>query len=302
MGLDAVTGARGFSGRHIAARLLGKGRELITLTNHPDRPDPFDGRVTIHPLAFAEPASLARSLRGVDTLYNTYWTRLERGGATYADAARNSRVLFEAARVAGVRRIAHVSVANADLAADLPYYRAKADAEDALRASGVSHGILRPAVLIGDEPILINSIAWMLRHLPVFAIAGDGRYGIQPIHVEDLARLAIELGQRDDDVAVDAAGPERLTFAELVGLIRRAVGSRALVAHVPGSLALLGGRMLGVALRDVILTGDELEGLTRGLLASRQPPLGTTRFTTWLADAAPWLGRRYISEVRRHFT
>jgi uncharacterized protein YbjT (DUF2867 family) len=301
MALDAVTGAFGFSGRHIASRLLEGGRELITLTNHPDRPDPFGGRVVVRPLAFTDPGALADALRGVETLYNTYWIRLEHGGLTYADAVRNSRTLFEAAAAAGVRRIVHVSIANGSIDSELPYYRAKAQAEEALRDTGIGHAILRPAVLMGDEPILINMIAWLLRHLPVFAIAGEGGYPIQPIHVEDLAGLAVELGQRDDDVAVDAAGPERFTFTEFVTLIRRAVGSRALVVHLPAPMTYLAGRVLGIALRDVVLTREELDGLTAGLLASRDAPLGTTRFSAWLAESASWLGRRHISELRRHF-
>lgn len=299
---DAITGAFGFSGRHIAARLVERGHELVTLTNHPDRPDPFGGRVAVRPLAFADPAALTGALRGVDTLYNTYWVRIERGGTTYAGAVANSRVLFAAAAAAGVRRIVHTSVANAAAGSQLPYYRAKAETEEALRSTGIGHAILRPAVLMGDEPILINQIAWLLRHLPVFAIAGDGRYPIQPIHVDDLARLAVDLGQGDANVAIDAVGPERFTFTEFVRLVRGAVGARSLMVHVPPPMAMLAARALGLVLRDVVLTREELEGLTSGLLASDEPPRGTIRFTDWLADAAPWLGRRYISEVRRHFS
>jgi uncharacterized protein YbjT (DUF2867 family) len=300
MALDAVTGAFGFTGRHIATRLLDAGRHVTTLTNHPDRPDPFGGRVAPRPLAFDDPTALSSSLEGVDTLYNTYWVRLERSGVTYADAVRNSRTLFEAAAAAGVRRIVHISIANGSLDSKLPYYRAKAEAEEALRATDVSHAILRPAALFGEEPILINTIAWLLRHLPVFAIAGDGRYPIQPIHVDDVARLGVELAATEGDVAVDAAGPERFTFSEFVRVIRRAVGSHPLVVHVPEPLTFLAGWGLGILLRDVVLTRDELAGLTSGLMGSHEPPLGTTPFTSWLEGAAPWLGRRYIAEVRRH--
>lgn len=298
---DAVTGAFGFSGRHITARLLEEGRDVVTLTNHPDRANPFGDRIAVRPLAFGDLDALARSLDGVETLYNTYWIRLEHGGITYADAVRNSWTLFRAASVAGVRRIVHVSIANGSVDSELPYYRAKALAEEALRETGIGHAILRPAALMGDEPMLINVIAWLLRHLPVFAVAGDGRYGIQPIHVDDLARLAVEMGRRGDDIAVDAAGPEQFTFTEFVKLIRGAVGSRALIVHVPEPMTYFGGRLLGIALRDVVLTRDELAGLTAGLMASGEPPLGTTRFTDWLRESAPWLGRRYVSELRRHF-
>jgi uncharacterized protein YbjT (DUF2867 family) len=293
MARHVVTGAFGFSGRHIAGALLERGDDVTTLTNHSNRPDPFDGRVAASALDFTDPAGLTESLRGADTLFNTYWMRLERGGVTYADAVANSRVLFTAAREAGVRRIVHISIANAERGSDLPYYRGKLDVESALHDSGVSHAILRPAVLVGDQPMLVNSIAWMLRHLPAFGIPGNGRYGFQPIHVDDLARLALELGARDDDLAVDAAGPERFTFSEFVGDLKRAIGSRALVMRVPPPMAMLAGGALGLLVRDTVLTRAELDGLTANLLASDQPPLGTTPVSDWLADAGSWLGRRW---------
>ena len=301
MSRHAVTGALGFSGRHITARLLARGDQVLNLTNHPERPDPFAGRVLPSPLAFDDPAALTASLRGVDTLFNTYWVRFARRGVSHADAVRNSRVLFEAAREAGVRRVVHVSIANPDPGSRLSYYRGKAQVEAALVTSGVGHAVLRPTVLFGDEPILANSIAWLLRRLPVFAIPGDGRYAVQPIHALDLASLAIEAADRQDDLVWDAAGPEILSFSELVAAIREAVGSRARLVHLPPRLALLAARGLGRVVGDTMLTAEELEGLMSGLLVSREHPRGTASFTDWLAEAGPWLGRAYLPEVARHF-
>lgn len=301
MARHAVTGALGFSGRHVTARLLARGDEVLNLTNHPDRPDPFGGAVPAAPLDFGRPDALAAALDGVDTLVNTYWVRFPRRGLTHVDAVRHSRVLFEAARAAGVRRIVHVSIANPDPASHLSYYRGKAQVEAALATSGVAHAILRPTVLFGDEPILANSIAWLLRRSPVFGIPGGGRYGIQPIAVEDLAALVLEAMARDDDVTWDAAGPEVLSFVELVDAIRLAVGSRARLVHLPAPLALGAATALGRVVGDVLLTGEELEGLSAGLLVSRELPRGTSRFTDWLAANGSWLGRRYLSEVGRHF-
>src|SRR5215210_1587573 len=239
----AVTGALGFSGRHIASRLLVAGHEVVNLTNHPDRPDPFGGRVAAAPLVFDADA-LSASLIGVDTLFNTYWVRFARGDTDHALAVRNSRLLFESAARAGVRRIVHTSIANADPRSADSYYRGKAQVEAALAAADPSHAILRPAVLFGDEPILVNSIAWLLRHLPVFMIPGDGEYGIQPTHVEDLAEVAVRLGAMNEDRVSDVVGPERFTFNQFVRLIRDAVGSRALLVHAPPAVALLAARVL----------------------------------------------------------
>jgi NADH dehydrogenase len=301
MAKHAVTGALGFSGRHIAARLLARGDAVVNLTSHPDRPDPFEGRVPAAPLAFDRPEALAASLEDVDTLFNTYWVRFPRGVSSHVLAVRNSRVLFEAARSAGVRRIVHVSIANPDPASHLSYYRGKAQVEAALAVTGVSHAVLRPTVLFGDEPILANAIAFLLRRSPVFGIPGDGRYGIQPIAVEDLASLALAVAARDDDLTWDAAGPEVLSFNEMVGAIRGATGSRARLVHLPGPVALVAAAVLGRVVGDTLLTREELEGLRSGLLVSRELPRGTARFTDWLGANGSWLGRRYLSEVGRHF-
>ncbi len=301
MARHAVTGALGFSGRHVTARLVDRGDAVLNLTNHPDRPNPLGVAIPAAPLAFDRPDDLRRALEGVDTLVNTYWVRFPRLGVTHADAVRNSRTLFAAASDAGVRRIVHVSIANPDPASRLSYYRGKAEVEAALATSGLSYAILRPTVLFGDEPILANSIAWLLRRSPVFGIPGDGRYGIQPVAVEDLAGLVVEALGRDDDLTWDAAGPEILSFTELVEAIRAATGSRARLVHLPGPIALAAAGALGCVVGDTLLTREELEGLSAGLLVSRELPRGTARFSAWLAANGSWLGRRYLSEVGRHF-
>ena len=294
MALMAVTGAFGFSGRHIAARLLEAGHEVINLTNHPNRADPFGGRTRVRPLAFDADA-LAADLAGVDTLFNTYWVRFARGATDHHLAVANSRVLLSAAVRAGVRRIVHVSIANLEERPADPYYAGKGEVERALRAAGPSWAILRPAVLFGDEPILVNSIAWLLRHLPVFMIPGDGRYGIQPAHVEDLADLVVAAAAGEANTIHDVAGPETFTFDEFVRLIRAETGSRSLVLRAPAPIALLAARTLSPLLGDVLITREEMDGLMAGVLVSHQPPLGRRRFSEWLHDSAPWLGRRYLS-------
>jgi NADH dehydrogenase len=296
----AVTGAFGFSGRHIAARLLDAGHQVVNLTNHPHRPDPFSGQVRIAPLLFDE-AALTGTLDSVDTLFNTYWVRYAHGASDHALAVANSRVLIKAADRAGVRRVVHVSIANASFRPADSYYAGKAEVEEALRAAGPSHAILRPAVLFGDEPILVNSIAWLLRHLPVFLIPGDGQYGIQPAHVEDLADLAVAAAEQSGDRVFDVAGPETFTFEDFVRMIRSAVGSRSPVLRAPAGVSLMAARILTPLVRDVLITREEIEGLMAGILVSHEAPLGERRFSDWLREASPWLGRRYLSELDRHF-
>jgi NADH dehydrogenase len=297
--LDVVTGAFSYTGRHIAEELLARGRRVRTLTRRPDPSHPLAPRVEVAPLAFDD--SLVESLRGADTLYTTYWVRFERGRTTFDRAVSNIGVLLEAAARAGVRRVVHVSVANPDERSPFPYFRGKAQAEALVRASGLAHAIVRPTLVFGPEDILVNDIAWILRRMPLFFVPGDGRYEVQPVSVGDTARICVEAGAAAEDVLVDAAGPERFAFEPFVRLIAAAVASRARIRTAPASLALAASRMLGLLVRDVVLTRDEVEALMAGLLVSDEPPRGGDRFEDWLSDNASTLGRSYQSELRRNF-
>lgn len=298
---DIVTGAFGYSGKYIARRLLKMGRGVRTLTNHPDRTDPLRGAVEVAPLQFDNPLKLAESMRGATTLYNTYWVRFPRGEMTYERAVENTRVLFTAARAAGIRRIVHTSITNPSLDSPLGYFKGKAQIEEILADLGTSYAILRPTVLFGVEDVLINNIAWILRHLPAFAMPWPGDYRLQPIYVVDFAELAVESGQREGNLTLDAAGPEVFTFKELVDMLARSVGSHARIVPVPPGLALFLSRVVGMAMHDVLLTEDELKGLMAELLVSKHPPRGQEHLSEWAGTHASLLGNVYASELNRHF-
>jgi uncharacterized protein YbjT (DUF2867 family) len=297
--LDVVTGAFSYTGRHIAEYLLARGRSVRTLTREVDPAHPLAGRIEAAPLAFDE--RLVESLSGADTFYNTYWVRFERGPTTFARAVQNTTMLFEAAKTAGVRRVVHVSVANPDAASPFPYFRGKAQAETALRHSGLSHAIVRPTLVFGPDDILVNNIAWGLRHVPIYLVPDGARAELQPVSVRDAAAICVEAGERTDDLVLDAAGPDRWTYEDFVRLIARAVRSRSRILHSSTRAALAAARLAGVFLRDVVVTRDELGALEAGLLVSGEPPLGTERFEPWLSENADTIGRRYTSEVRRNF-
>lgn len=300
--MDLVTGAFSYSGAAIAERLLESGRSVRTLTFHPDRPHPHRERIEASRYRFDDPVALADALEGVTTLYNTYWVRFDHGAASFANAISNSRALFHAARRAGVRRIVHISIANPSIGSELPYYRGKALVERALAETGVPYSIVRPTWIFGGErDVLANNIAWILRNMPVFVLPGDGDYPVQPVHVSDLARICCEVAGCDRDMVVDAAGPETLTFDELVQVVRRAIGRRSPIVHVPPAIMSAAARALGVLVRDVVLTPDEISGLTAGLLMSHDEPRGRIAFSGWLAENHASIGRFYANELDRHF-
>ena len=124
--LDVVTGAYGYSGRYITRRLLDAGRSVRTLTASPRPPELFHGLVEARPFSFERPELLVESLRGAETLYNTYWVRFPYRDVGYERAVENTRVLFASARKADVERIVHVSITNPDESSPLAYFRWKA--------------------------------------------------------------------------------------------------------------------------------------------------------------------------------
>ena len=296
----AVTGAYSYSGKYITRRLLAQRDEVITLTGHPNRPDPFNGKVKAFPLDFDE-VSLIGSLTGVETLYNTYWVRFDHGSNTQTRAVENTRKLIHAAAMAGVQRIVHISITNPSVNSPLPYFRGKALNEQAVCESGLSYAILRPTVLFGAEDILINNIAWLLRHFPFFAQPGDGSYRLQPIFVDDLAELAVEAGSARENLLWDAVGPGIFSFEEMTRLIGKTIGCPKPVISVPANLALAASKIISAWVGDVVLTRDEVDGLMAGLLVSSEPARAKTHLANWLAANKDSVGRQYASELARHY-
>jgi uncharacterized protein YbjT (DUF2867 family) len=300
-GTVVITGAFSYTGKYATRLLLNRGYEVRTLTCHPERANPFADQVRVFPYNFDDPQRLKETLRGASTLINTYWVRFPRGKRTFETAVQNTRTLINAAMNAGVRRIVHVSIANPSLESPLGYYRGKALLEQAVLDSGLSYAILRPTVIFGLEDILINNIAWFVRHFPVFGIPGDGQYRIRPIYVEDMAQLIADAVDQQPNIVLDAVGPETFSFEELVKLIAVLAGRSVRRIHLPMPLGYVCTRLTGWFVGDVVLTWEEYKGLMANLLAPEGPASGKTRLSEWLAENREHIGRRYASELARHY-
>ena len=225
MSTHAVTGATSFTGRFIAQRLIGAGHQVRNLT-----------RAEFARIPVYWPQPCTGSIRSTTPF----------GSASSAGRSRTpgrlsaAGLLFDAARRAGVRRVVHISVINAARDAPTAYFRAKAVVEEVLARSGLAHAIVRPTVTFGPGDILVNNLAWTLRRLPAFGIPGDGRYPIQPVHVDDVAAVALIAGEMSENVTLDAAGPDIFSFNEFVALVRQAV--RQPLNHRPPADGRLAGR------------------------------------------------------------
>jgi NADH dehydrogenase len=222
------------------------------------------------------------------------------GGLPSAQAVENSRILFGCARTAAVRRVVHLSVANAREDSDWGYFRGKALLEQELQASGLSYAIVRPTVIYGrPENVLINNIAELLRHLPVFAPFGRGEARLTPIHVDNLARVCVDAADRDRDEAVNAVGPDTFTYRVMVQEMAQAMGLRRPILPIPDFVALTVGKALGLFLKDIVMNRHEISGLRDESMYTGTEPLGTTRFGDWLETESDTLGRRYLNDLNR---
>ena len=304
MKIIAITGVLGYSGRYIAAEAKRRGWRVVGLTNSAGRL-PNEAGYELRPLPWSTQEEV---LAGVDVLVNTYWVRFSYSGAghtafSHVEAVQNTRLLFEAAKRAGVKRVVHTSITHPDAASELPYFRGKAELEAALAASGIPHSILRPAILFGDTPaesILINNMAWSLRHLPAVGTFGWGHYRMQPIHVQDYAELAMnEAEAAEPHRVLDAVGVEVYTFRDMWKQLARSMKLWRPVLPVPAGVGYLAARALGALVGDVVLTRDEIAGLSQDRLAVTGAGLGSRRLSEWLSRHAATLGREYASELSR---
>lgn len=297
--IQAVTGAFSYTGSYIADRLRRRGVEVRALVRR--TPSHTESGFDCRPLQFADSDRLAQDLEGAEVLYNTYWIRFERGGMTFADAVRNTGILARAAARAGVGRIVHLSVSNPSHTSPFAYFRGKAAAEDFVLDAAVPCSIIRPTLVFGNEDILINNMAWILRHLHAFILPGTGSYRVQPVFVGDVAHLALSQSEVSGNRVLDAAGPEILEFRQLLTQLRAATNTKAVIVPTPPPVALALGQFVSVVLRDTLITEEELRALMAETLVSSEPPTATTAFREWAGRNSGNLGRRYQSELRRHW-
>ncbi len=293
-----ITGAFSFTGAAVAAEMLRRGWKVHTLTN---RTQPSgETQITSSPLKF-DPAYLKEQLQGADVFINTYWVRIPWKGVTFQTGIDNSKILVQAAANAKVPRLVHVSVSRAEKGMNLGYYRGKHEVEKFVSNSGLSYGIVCPTLALGPNDVLTNNIAWFLRRFPFFPVPQGGNYRLQPVTLADMGRIIADAAESKENLKVDAAGPDILTYREFLGLLAQACGVNPLFISTPNWFSLAGIKSVEPFVGDVILTREELLGLQQELLISDKPPLGHESAVEWIKQNGDRLGRIYANDVKRHF-
>ena len=223
-----LTGGSGFIGRHVRTALLQKGHEIRLLTHSrevgaEDGVELVEGDVT-------RPETFAGKVAGCDATINLVGIIREFPGRgisferLHLDATRN---IIEAARGAGVARHLQMSALGTRPGAISGYHRSKFLAEEVVRESGLPWTIFRPSIVFGPEDDFVNKLAGYIRSFPAMPVIGDGKYRLQPISVDDLARcfaLALEMPETAGRT-FELCGSDRLSYNEMLDTIGRVLGS-----------------------------------------------------------------------------
>ena len=130
-------------------------------------------------------------------------------------------------------------------------------------------------------------------------VFGSGDYKLQPIYVEDLARVAANMAFKNRNEIIEAIGPETFTYRELITLIGKTIGVKRPIISVSPWMGYWFCRLVGLLVGDVVITREEIRGLMEGRLAVDAPALGITKLTEWIGRHRDTLGRHYTSEMSR---
>ena len=235
-----VTGATGFIGRRIVARLVERGEEVRRLV----RPGPnsqSSGLPAVHFVTgdVTDLDSLKAACQGVDMVVHTVAIIKEKGRATFQSInVQGTQNVVEAAEQAGVRKIVHLSAIGAAPDPQYPYLRSKWQAEEAVINSSLQHVILRPSLVFGPGDEFINALAATIRVGPVVPFIGSGKARFQPIHVDDVARCVdrVLVDSSYNGETIEIGGPDILSYRQITDMIIRAFGKWKLKVRVPESL------------------------------------------------------------------
>ncbi|PKB67594.1 MAG: hypothetical protein BZY81_04350 [SAR202 cluster bacterium Io17-Chloro-G4] len=235
--LVLVTGATGFLGRRVVPALLARHHQVRCLVHTPGRERVFPPRtVDIQYGNVLNPDALTVAFNGVDAAVHLVGT-IRRGNRNTYDQINRQGVanVVAAAKAARVKHLVFVSAIGATGNPGYPYLFSKWQGEQEVANSGLSYTIIQSSIIFGPGDEFLNTIAAMVKTLPVVTVAGSGKNRIQPIDVEDVSwciATAVDLEVLKGKT-IELGGPEQLSINEVFGIVARTMGKRRLRLHLP---------------------------------------------------------------------
>ena len=263
-----MTGVTGYVGAEVVRRLLRRDHVVRALVRRPERAGPLgDLGVELVAGGLDSPAALRTLVEGTAAVVHLVGIIVESGPQTFeAVHVLGTQSLLAAAREAGAPLFVHMSAlgARSDAAATR-YHRTKYQGEEAVRASGLPHVIMRPSVIAGPGNAAIGMMVNMIRFSPVVPVIGDGRYEMQPVWIGDVAEaFALALERPDLRGTFDLGGEERLTYHQVLDHLETALGVRRRRVSVPVGIARFAA-VAGTALPNLApITPEQLQMLLDG--------------------------------------
>jgi uncharacterized protein YbjT (DUF2867 family) len=241
-----VTGASGFVGSHVVPTLIAAGHRVVALARTQASGDQVVGRlpsaqreaVEVRLGDVTHPETLGAALAGVDAVVHLVAIPRDFSGGAELRLVNTegTRAVIVAMQAAGVRRLVHMGAMGVEDVPDLHYASSKAKAEALVRASGLDWTILKPSLQFGEGDGFFNIVAGLVRISPgLVPVPGNGRSRFQPIHVGDVATVALRaladpatIGQ-----AYELGGPRYWTYSEITREVLTALGKRRLIVPMP---------------------------------------------------------------------
>lgn len=250
-----LTGGTGFVGSHILAAIRNAGKSVRVLARNPKQPEETKGDVL-------DLNSIKEGIQGCTEVIHLVGIIRESGKQTF-DAMHVQAIanVLEAAKSAGVKRFIHMSALGTRPNARSRYHQTKWKGEELVRKSGIPYVIFRPSIILGAGDSFGTMLAKLIRFSPgIVPGIGNGQNKFQPIAVEDVAACFVKSLDQVNVLAHEytLAGPDVVTYDQLLDLIMETIKRMRLKLHIPMPLAKLLSKLPGFpASSDQLLMLEE---------------------------------------------
>lgn len=278
-----LTGATGFVGSHLLARLVRDGHDVHVLARDPARAqglkrvDP--DRIEVMPGDVVSGEGLDRAMEGGDAVIHLVGIILETRRATWEKVHhQGTRNAIEAAKRQGIKRFVQMSALGARPNGVSRYQTTKWQAEEAVRAGGIPYVILRPSIIFGPRDGFVSQMVDLMKTAPlVRPVPGHGRYPFRPIYIDNVVDCFAQslTSSKALNRTIELCGPAELPLAQMLSQIAHCVGVRKPAVKVPYFIMYCNAAVLQAILPRPPVTTDQLRMLREGSTADPRPMLDT---------------------------